>query len=68
MFQNLFRNLQLQHLQQHEVLFYAGEKGDKFYIVLSGSLKVCLPRAEAEIDAILSLPPEEVRFWTFADF
>ena len=54
MFQNLFRNLQLQHLKQYEVLFYAGEKGDKFYIVLSGSLKVCLPRAEAEIEAILS--------------
>jgi len=60
MFQNLFKNLQLQKLSQYEVLFYAGDKADKFYIVLGGRLKVCLPRTAEEIESIVNTPPEEV--------
>ena len=60
MFQNIFKNLVLQKLEKNEPLFYAGDNGDKFFIVLGGSLRVCIPRTSDEINALYDIDPEEV--------
>ena len=46
MFKNLFDNFQYEKLEENEPLFYAGDRGEKFYIILQGELCVCLPREE----------------------
>jgi CRP-like cAMP-binding protein len=60
MFRNIFENLTFQKLKKSEPLFYFGDRGDKFYIVLDGSLKVLVPRTKEEIEDLYELPSEEV--------
>lgn len=57
MFKNIFKNLNFKSLKQNEPLFYFRDKGDKFYIVLEGELKVLVPRTKEEIEALYDIAP-----------
>ena len=48
-FYKLLKCLQYERLKGHEILFRKGDKGDKFYIILKGSVKVMIPKPESEI-------------------
>jgi CRP-like cAMP-binding protein len=59
MFKNIFKNLSFQELGKSEPLFYFGDRGDKFYIVLEGDLKVLIPKTKEEIEALYKIAPED---------
>lgn len=36
-------NLKIEHMEENEFVFHFGELGDKFYIILDGSVKILRP-------------------------
>lgn len=60
MFRSLFRSLELREIKANEPLFYVGDNGDRFYLVLDGEMAICVPRTPEEIDNIAKIPFEEV--------
>ena len=60
MFKGIFKELEMVKLKAHSPLFYSGDVGDKFYIVLEGEVKVCVPRSDEEFMTLKAQPPEKV--------
>lgn len=64
MFRSIFKNLELHRIDAFTPLFYAGDNGDRFYIVLEGEVAICVPRTQEEIINIREIPYEEVKFFS----
>ena len=61
MYDKIFRGLRISYHKKNDAIFYAGDKGDKFFIILEGECKVLVPRTEEEIDALYDLPLHKVK-------
>lgn len=48
-FGKLLKCLQYERIKGHEILFRRGDKGDKFYIILKGSVSVMIPKLDHEV-------------------
>lgn len=50
----------MKSIEANEPLFYAGDNGDRFYIVLTGEMAICVPRTQEEILNLSSTPYDKV--------
>jgi len=48
-YRHLFKELQLEKVAPFSPIFYIGDQGDKFYIILEGEVKICCPYPEIAI-------------------
>lgn len=60
MFRSIFRGLSLTHIKANKPLFYTGDNGDRFYVVLTGEMAICVPRTQEEILNLSSIPYDQV--------
>lgn len=56
LYQNLFTFFEILEVNKNTPLFYARDKGDRFFAILEGEVKICVPRTQEEIEQ--SLIPE----------
>jgi len=54
MYKNLFKSLELEEFKPFSPVFYQKEKGDKFYIILRGEVKVCVLKSQEELNEDIS--------------
>lgn len=62
MYRNLFYHFEIFALDKNLPLFYYKDKGDKFYAIVDGEVKVCVPKPQEQIDEIINIPYEDVGF------
>lgn len=43
-------SLSYEFMPKETAIFHLGDKGDKFYIILKGSVSICVPVQQAKID------------------
>ena len=56
-----FDSMEYEYFGKDEVIFHYGDKGDKFYIILSGSVDVYLPKTADEISHDIKKSIEEIK-------